>query len=63
MNKSVKIGALLGVIIAVCVTLIVGIVEGWEFDETHDMSAWKIMFCLAVIIGILGGVIGGWRKR
>ena len=62
MNRPAKLGVVLGVIIAVCVTLIVGTLEDWEFGETYDLSAWKIMFCLAIIGGIVGGVVGSRFK-
>ena len=62
MNKAAKIGVVLGVIIAICITIIVGTLQDWEFGEMYDLSAWKIMFCLAVIGGIVGGVIGSRFK-
>ena len=61
-----KIGTLLGAIIGVCVGVIVcgSLVHGDPISRlrSHDQT-FEIMVCFTIIGGIVGGVVGRWRRR
>ncbi|MDE0298531.1 MAG: hypothetical protein OXN17_07865 [Candidatus Poribacteria bacterium] len=71
MNRLAKIGVLLGAIVGVCAGVLVANFQGWYTDYysyefghwvTEDVKAWTSTICLAIIGGIIGGVLGARRK-
>ena len=67
-----KIGTLLGAIIGVCAGVIVANLQGWAYSDYYsrnlmkgvaaDVRAWTSTISLAVIGGIVGGVVGRWWR-
>ena len=66
------IGALLGVIVGVCVGVVIANFQGWAYSDYYsrnlmkgvaaDVRAWTSTISLAVIGGIVGGVVGRWQR-
>ena len=66
------IGALLGAIVGVCAGVVIANLQGWVYSDYYsrnlmtmvaeDVRAWTSTISLAVTGGIVGGVVGRWRR-
>ena len=66
------IGALLGAIVGVCAGVVIANLQGWAYSDYYsrnlmtmvaeDVRAWTSTISLAVTGGIVGGVVGRWRR-
>ena len=66
------IGALLGAIVGVCAGVLITNLQGWAYSDYYsrnlmtmvaeDVRAWTSTISLAVTGGIVGGVVGRWRR-
>ena len=70
---GVIVGALLGAIVGVCAGVVIANLQGWAYSDYYsenlmkwiaeDERAWTSAISLAIIGGIVGGVVGRWRRR
>lgn len=70
--KGIIIGVALGVIVGVCVGVVIANFQGWGYSDyyshklrmwvTDDTRAWTSTISLAIIGGIVGGVVGARFK-
>ena len=69
---GVIVGALLGAIVGGCAGVLIANLQGWAYSDNYSLNlmkwiaederAWTSTISLAVIGGIVGGVVGRWRR-